>query len=225
MPSDTKAVEAVAIDGPAGAGKSTIARAVAGRLHFLFVDTGAMYRAVTLAAVRAGTDLADPEAMGAVARASKIDFDETGRRVCLDGEDVSDAIRTADLTRKIRHAAAAAPVREELVARQRRIAESRPVVMEGRDITTVVLPDARWKFYLDASVQCRAERRLRDLSAQGDAPGLAALAAEIEARDRSDFDRPVGPLKRTGEQIYLDTSDMTPEEVTDALVRTVNEDR
>jgi cytidylate kinase len=214
-------IDAVAIDGPAGSGKSTVARRLARRLRFLYVDTGAMYRAVALAARRRGVELADPEAMGAVAREAAIRFDETGARILLDGEDVSRAIRTAETTAITRYAAAAPPVRAELVRRQQALAADRPVVMEGRDITTVVLPHARWKFYLDASVACRARRRLQDLEAQGESTSLAALMESIEARDRSDRERAVGPLRRTDEQIYLDTSGMDVQEVVGHLAERI----
>jgi cytidylate kinase len=222
MPDTPEPIDAVAIDGPAGAGKSTVARAVARRLGFLYVDTGAMYRAVALAAVRRGVDLEDPEAMGRVAESIDLAFDATGERIAVDGEDVTAAIRTPDLTKKIRYAAGAEPVRRALVRDQQAIAETQPVVMEGRDITTVVLPHARWRFYLDASVECRARRRLRDLEAAGHAASFEELAAGIAERDRSDTERAVGPLRRTGEQIYLDTSAMTQAEVIDRVVGIVD---
>lgn len=215
---------AVGIDGPAGAGKSTVAKLVAQRLGFLYVDTGAMYRAVTLAAMRAGVELEDERAMGAVASAVDIGFNDDGTRIFLNGEDVSADIRTPELTRLIRFAARAEPVRTVLVAQQQRIASERPVVMEGRDITTVVMPDARWPFYLDASVACRAQRRLQDLVAMGREVDLDTLVRDIEERDASDFNRSVGPLQRTDAQIYVDTSDMTREQVVDALVARVTAD-
>ncbi|MFW5857123.1 MAG: (d)CMP kinase, partial [Planctomycetota bacterium] len=199
-------------------------RAVADRLGFVYVDTGAMYRAVALAALRRGVALDDPEAMGGVARAVTIAFDVTGTRLLLDGEDVSAAIRTAEVTRNTRYAASAPPVRTELVRRQQELAADRQVVMEGRDITTVVLPHARWKFYLDASVACRARRRQADLAAAGEPADLAVIADEIEARDRSDRERAVGPLRRTDDQIYLDTSDLSPEAVVDRIVTRVRAD-
>ena len=214
----------VGIDGPAGAGKSTVARRVAERLGFLFVDTGAMYRAVTLAAMRAGTPLEDDAAMGAVARACTITFSPDGTAVFLDGEDVSAAIRTPELTRNIRHAASAPSVRAVLVARQQSMARERPVVMEGRDITTVVIPGAKWLFYLDASVECRVRRRLADLVASGQKADPEELRLDIVARDQSDFNRAVGPLCRTPEQVYLDTSGMTADAVIAAIIDRVRAD-
>jgi cytidylate kinase len=218
-------IEAIGMDGPAGAGKSTVAKRVAEALDFLYVDTGAMYRAVTLAAMQTETDLEDDQAMGALARESEIRFDHTGTKVFLNGDDVSEAIRTPELTRNIKYAAGSTAVRTELVRQQQAIAKHRPVVMEGRDITTVVLPHARWPFYLDASVDCRAERRMKDLEAKGEAMAMEELKRDIEARDRSDAEREVGPLQRTDAQIYLDTSAMTQEEVVDWIVKRVRKDR
>ena len=213
--------EAVAIDGPAGAGKSTVARELAQALGYTYVDTGAMYRAVALAARRRGVELEDPDAMGTVAREVRLDIDASGTRILLDGEDVSAEIRTPGVTAITRYAARAEPVRRVLVERQRLLARERAVVMEGRDITTVVLPDARWKIYLDASVEERARRRAKDLEAQGIAPDLPALEREIADRDRSDTEREVGPLKRTPEQIYLDSSALRREETVARLCRMV----
>ncbi|MFH0910827.1 MAG: (d)CMP kinase [Planctomycetota bacterium] len=220
-----RAIRAVAIDGPAGAGKSTVARGVAEALGFLYIDSGAMYRAVTLAAMRAGANLHDPEALGAVARSCRLDFDESGTRILLDGEDVSTAIRTPEITAQVRFAASAPPVRAELVGRQRALARARPVVMEGRDITTVVLPEAQWKFYLDAAPECRARRRLKDLDAAGHPTRLEALLGEIASRDRSDLERAVGPLKRTGDQVYLDTTDLSVAEAVQQIVRRAQDGR
>lgn len=214
-------IEAVAIDGPAGAGKSTVARAVAERLGYTFVDTGAMYRAVTVAALREGMALADEAALGRVAQAHRIEFDASGTRVFLDGEDVTAAIRDPGLTAQVKFAARAVPVRRELVRQQKLLAEGRPVVMEGRDITTVVLDRAKHKFYLDASVDCRARRRQADFARAGQPANLAAISADIEERDRSDRERAEGPLRRTDEQIYLDTSEMDAEAVINFIVEKV----
>jgi cytidylate kinase len=208
-----KLFEGVGIDGPAGAGKSTIAKTLAKNLGYLFVDTGAMYRAVTLAAMRKGVTLEDEPAMGKIARKIKINFDQTGTKVFVDGEDVSEEIRKPELTANIKFAARAPEVREELVRQQQAIAQTQPVVMEGRDITTVVLKNARWKFYLDASVECRALRRQKDLAGKGIEEGLEKISKDIKERDRSDFERRVGPLMRTDDQIYVDTSDMSQQEV------------
>jgi cytidylate kinase len=210
---NNKLFEGVGIDGPAGAGKSTIAKTLAKNLDYLFVDTGAMYRAVTFAAMQKGVALEDEAAMGEVARIIKISFDTTGTKVFIDGEDVSKEIRTPELTVNIKFAARAPEVRDELVRQQQVIAQTRPVVMEGRDITTVVLKNAKWKFYLDASVECRAIRRQKDLAGKGIDEDIEKIKRDIEERDRSDFERKVGPLMRTDEQIYVDTSNMSQSEV------------
>lgn len=222
--------DAVAIDGPAGAGKSTIARAVADALGFLYVDTGAMYRAVTLAARERGVDLEDEDAMGEVARAVAIDFGGDGRTILLDGRDVSPNIRTPELTAVVRYAARAAPVRAEMVARQQALADRRPVVMEGRDITTVVLPRARWKFLLTASAEERARRRFDEFRAAGHEVEYDSILAEV--RDRDESDRAVGPLKAamerasaTGDIRLLDTTDLSAAQVVERVVSVVRDEK
>jgi len=217
--------DAVAIDGPAGAGKSTVARLLARRLGWTYVDSGAMYRAVTLKAVRAGVDLEDVDAVVEVARAARVEPAEvTGsERTLLDGEDVSDEIRRPELTRLVRKVAGAGPARKVLVDKQRRLAEGRPVVMEGRDIGTVVLPDARVKFFLDASLEERARRRARDLRRAGVEVALDALRAELASRDRSDRGRKVGPLALAEDAEVVDTTDMALEEVVDLLASKTRE--
>ncbi len=222
-------IEAVAIDGPAGAGKSTIARAVAEALGFLYVDTGAMYRAVALQARRAGVVLVDPEVMEHVAQTCRIDFDETGARVFLNNEDVSGSIRSPEITEITRFAARAPGVRAHLVRQQQQIARRRAVVMEGRDIATVVLPHARWKFFVTASPEVRARRRVADFEAQGHETDFDKVLTEIHERDDSDFK--VGPMAAALHQaekglIHLvDTSDMTPAAVIDEIVAVIRAER
>jgi len=216
---------AVAIDGPAGAGKSTVGRALARRLGWLYVDTGAMYRAATLKALRMGAEFADAAALAKIAADARIEFvdepapgDESPVRVLLDGEDVTEAIRRPELTRHVKHVASCAAARREMVRRQRELAESRPVVMEGRDIGTVVLPDAVAKFYLDASLEERARRRAIDIERQGGGPAdLATVMRELELRDRSDRERDAGPLARAEDAEVVDTTGMTVAEVVEAL--------
>lgn len=217
---------AIAIDGPAGAGKSTVAGKVAARLNFLYVDTGAMYRAVALKATRAGVNLEDEAALGAVACGSNLEFDASGTRLLLDGVDVSREIRSPEITAVTRYAARAKPVREELVRRQREMAAARPVVMEGRDITTVVLRDARWKFYLSASPEERARRRAQEMSAAGHAAEFDAILRDILDRDASDMK--VGPLKEAyaiaaagGDIMLLDTTGLDPDGVAACIVAAV----
>ena len=216
-------LEAIAIDGPAGSGKSTVARGVAERLGFLYVDTGAMYRAVALAALRAGVDLEASDAVGRVARDCRIDFDESGSRVFLNGDDVTDMIRTPDVTEKVRYAARSQETRQELVAHQQELAKGRPVVMEGRDITTVVLKNARWKFFLTATPEVRAERRLADFTGAGHVVDYETLLAEIKDRDESD--NSVGPMKVAqeiaargdGQIELLDTTEMSADDVIECI--------
>ncbi len=215
--------DAVAIDGPAGSGKSSVAKAIAKARGFLYVDTGAMYRAVALKAIRAGVDLEDPEAMASVAADAAIAFDATGARILLDGEDVSAAIRTPEVARNVKFAARVPAIRARLVAMQQAMCEERPVVMEGRDITTVVLPRARWKFFLTASAEARAQRRHAEMRAAGSDIPLAALVDDINARDASDYQ--VGPMKDARDRAlagdgirYLDTSAMTQSEVVAAIL-------
>ncbi len=217
-------MRAVAIDGPAGAGKSTVGRALAERLGWLYVDTGAMYRAVTLKAVREGVDLecsADSLAaeLARVACEARVDLKEgpSGCRVILDDEDVTDAIRTPELTRLVRHVARCGAARAEMVKKQRALAEVGGVVMEGRDIGTVVLPDAAAKFYLDAAPHERARRRAVDLRGAGAEVDRERLEAEIASRDRSDRERADGPLKAADDAEVVDTSGMTFDEVVDRI--------
>lgn len=215
----------VAVDGPAGAGKSTVAREVARRLGFLHLDTGAMYRAVTLAALRSGTDLADGVGLGEVARSARIEIESSadGRdRVLLDGEDVTEAVRSAEVTAAVSTVAAVRPVREALVAAQRRLArDGSGAVLEGRDIGSVVFPDARWKFYLDASADERARRRASEIAEFGRPADADAIRREIDRRDAADSNRPVNPLVRLPDAVYLDSTGLTVEQVVEEIVRRV----
>jgi cytidylate kinase len=222
-------MRAVAIDGPAGAGKSTVGRALAERLGWLYVDTGAMYRAVTLKAVREGVDLESGDVedgtnalaaeLARVAREARVELREgpPGRCVMLDGEDVTEAIRTPELTRLVRHVARCGAARAEMVTKQRALAEAGGIVMEGRDIGTVVLPEAAAKFYLDAAPDERARRRAVDLEGAGADVDRSRLEAEIVSRDRSDRERADGPLKAAADAEVVDTSGMSFEEVVDRL--------
>jgi cytidylate kinase len=216
----------ITIDGPAGSGKSTVARRLAERLDATFLDTGAMYRAVTLAAVRDGADLSDPQRLIDVLDRRRFDF-EAARGVMLvriDGGDVTEAIRDNELTAKVRYAASAAPVRARLVEMQRAFAARYPkVVTEGRDQGTVAFPDARVKFYLTADTAERARRRVVELRAKGADADFEQIRREIESRDESDESRAVGPLKPAVDAITVDTTGLSIERVVDLLQRLVQE--
>ena len=201
----------IAIDGPSGAGKGTIARNVSQALGFRHVDTGAMYRAVGWKAVHEGIALDDE---GAVARlAERADIVVEGGVVAIDGHDVTRAIRTPDIDKAATAVARLPKVREVLVARQRALGADGAVVMEGRDIGTVVFPDADVKIYLDASAEERARRRATDPAHSGSQAGQAAVAEAIQARDNADTTRPVSPLLLAPDAVRIDTTDMPIERV------------
>jgi cytidylate kinase len=210
----------VAIDGPAGAGKSTIARRVAAKLGYVYIDTGAMYRAIALWALRTGIAVDDMHRLEQLARAARIEFPAEGH-IELNGEDVSGAIREPGVSEAASKVAAVPAVRRALVERQREIAESHSVVMEGRDIGTVVFPQAHVKIYLDATAQVRAERRAEDLRRKGVESTAASLAREIEDRDRRDRTRPHSPLMQAPDAAYLDTTGLSPDEVENEILRLV----
>lgn len=211
----------IAIDGPAGAGKTTIARGVADALGWDYVDTGAMYRAITLGALRRGVDPADASAVERVAREAKIV--SAGRTISLDGEDVSEAIRTADVTRSVPVVAAHAGVRASLVELQREAARTRDVVMEGRDIGSVVVPDAPVKVFLTASLEERARRRTGELGLEPSRDGLAGMEARIAERDAADSTREASPLQRAPDAIEIDTTGRSIEDITRAIVALASE--
>jgi cytidylate kinase len=205
----------VAIDGPAGAGKSTVARSVARRLGFLYIDTGAMYRAVALWALRTGVALDDFHRLEQLARQARIEFD--GRQtVLLNGENVTEAIREPTVAEAASKIAACGGVRRAMSAEQRRIAASHSSVMEGRDIGTVVFPEAQVKIFLDADPDERARRRAVET---GGAPDQ--VAREMEVRDRRDRTRSEAPLTQAPDAEYLDTSGLSPEQVEEAILKLV----
>ena len=213
----------IAIDGPAGAGKSTAARALAARLGYAYVDSGAMYRAVGLVARERGIDPADGAALGAVVAHLAITFrpGPEGQRVLLGGRDVTEAIRAPEAGEWASRVAAVQAVRARLVERQRGLGAEGGVVMDGRDVGTVVFPDADCKFFLTASVEERARRRQADVRAAGGADTLAATRQAVEDRDRRDRERAHSPLRPAADAIVVDTSTLTPAEVVERLLATV----
>ncbi|MBN1526013.1 MAG: (d)CMP kinase [Candidatus Omnitrophica bacterium] len=209
----------IAIDGPAGSGKSTVAKLIAGRLNFVYIDTGAMYRALTLKAMREKIDLEDAAALTELARATKIDLaHDAGLKVFLDGEDVTGLIRTPELTNNVKHVAGVAGVRSEMVKLQQAIGRRRSSVLEGRDIGTVVFPDAQYKFYLDAHIEERTKRRHKELLESGMHVTLDAMKQDIETRDTSDIERKVGALKKAEDAVVVDTTHLTIDEVVEKLL-------
>mgnify|MGYP002622805330 FL=1 len=205
----------VTIDGPAGAGKSSVARALAERLAFEFLDTGAMYRAVALAALEAGHNWDDASGLAALARSLTIEL--AGDRVLLNGRDVSQEIRTPRVTANIYHAADNAAVRTHLVELQRRAAAGKNIVSEGRDQGSVVFPDARCKIFLTATPEERARRRVADLESRGQTATFAEVFAEQNRRDLRDSSRDVGPLVEPDDAVVVWTDGLTPEEVVERL--------
>lgn len=211
----------IAIDGPAGTGKSTLARTLAGRVGGAYLDTGAMYRVATLHVLREGIDPEDGEAVSAATADLPLEIgtDAGAERILLDSEDVSEEIRTAPVTANVSAVSAVAQVRENLVRLQRRLAAGGgTVVLEGRDIGTVVLPDAEVKIYLTASPEVRARRRTDQDRAAGRAAEYEEVLAAVIERDRKDSTRAASPLRPAADAVVIDTSDLTLEEVLDRLV-------
>ena len=212
----------VAIDGPAGSGKSTISRLVANKLKFIYLDTGAMYRALTLAAMEQGIDLRDEDALINLIRRIKIDLKNDKKnnlRIMLNGGDVTEKIRAHRVTARVFRVAASAGVRKEMVRLQRRITRGKNAVVEGRDIGTVVFPKAGKKFYLDADYKERAKRRYRQLREKGIVPpGLKKLEQEILKRDNYDVTREVAPLRLAKDATCIDTTNLNISGVVDKVL-------
>jgi cytidylate kinase len=220
----------VAIDGPAGAGKTTVTRAVARELGYLYVDTGAIYRAVALGAERRGVSWGDESAMGALAHelaaadAVKLETTEDGdQRILLSGEDVSTTIRTQHVASGASKVSAIPQVRAALLEMQRKTGEQGGVVLEGRDIGTVVFPDAEAKFFLTASVDVRAGRRLKELGERGHVADLETIRREVAERDQRDSQRAVAPLKQADDAVLVDSSELPVDAVVRLIVGRVKE--
>jgi len=210
----------IAIDGPAGAGKSTIARMVAGRLGFVYVDTGAMYRAVTWKALQLGLTPDRTEEIVKAAEAMDIVLKPgpEGQTVIVDGQDVTQEIRSREVTRAVSAIASIPQVRELLVSRQKAMASGKGVVMDGRDIGTHVLPDAELKIFLTADVKERALRRLRELGPEDRPATLEELEREIARRDKLDAERTISPLVKAPDAVLLDSTGMGVDEVVDRIL-------
>ena len=209
----------VAIDGPSGAGKSTIARRLASRLGFVYIDTGAMYRAVALWAERQGVDPADMHRAEQLAIAAQIEL--APGRILLNGEDVTEAIRRPEISNGASKISAVPGVRRAMVGKQREIGEQTSVVMEGRDIGTVVFPQADVKVFLDANPAERVRRRYVELAAKGETISSEQLASEMRERDQRDTTRADAPLSQAPDAVYLDSTSMGIEEVEEAILKIV----
>ena len=216
---------AVAVDGPAGSGKSTVAKEIAKALGILYIDTGAMYRTVGMACLKKGIDPADEGAV--VASLDDLDmkiFPEAGgQRILLDGEDITSCIRTEEIGKAASSVAAYQKVREKLVEIQQGLAKEQSVIMDGRDIGTKVLPDAEVKIYLDASVEERAKRRVGELEAQGKTADLEIIREEIAHRDYQDMHRENSPLCRADDAVNVDTTGLDIPAVTEKLLALIAE--
>lgn len=210
----------IAIDGPAGAGKSTIAKRIAEEMGFIYVDTGAMYRAMALYLIRRGIAPDDTERISGLCKEAdiSIEYRDGEQTVLLDGENVNAYLRTEEVGNMASRSSAVPAVREKLVELQQKLAAEKSVVMDGRDIGTVVLPNADVKIYLTASVEARAKRRFLELEEKKVPCRLEEIAADIEKRDHQDMHREHSPLKQAEDAIYLDSSEMTVREVADAVI-------
>ena len=215
----------IAIDGPAGAGKSTIAKIVAETLGFTYIDTGAMYRAVTYKALKQNIHLDDETKLAEMLAESTIDLkpSQQGQLVFLDGENVSAEIRSNEVTSSVSQVAAHAKVREQLVAQQQKLAANGGVVMDGRDIATHVLKDAELKIFMSATVEERAKRRFIDNEKRGIESSLEKLKEEIALRDKMDSEREASPLIQAEDALFLDTTDLSIDEAAQAILKLAKE--
>jgi cytidylate kinase len=215
----------IAIDGPVGSGKSSVAQRVAALLGCTHLDTGAMYRAIALKAIRSGVALDNQAAVEALATDTRIDIASAGGmlRILLDGADVTEEIRNPEMSQQASVVAVAPGVRRVLVAEQRRIGAAGGVVIEGRDVGTVVFPDAGLKIFLDASVEVRARRRWLEYQQKGREIAFEQLLAEVHERDRRDRERPISPLRRAPDAVYVDSTALDAEEVARLIVMLARE--
>lgn len=214
----------ITIDGPAGAGKSTVAKALARKLGLAFMDTGAMYRALTVKALRRKVKLDDEQSLAALARETVIDLvNEPGKplKVLLDGEDVSETIRSVEVTNNTFYIARTPGVRHVMVEWQRRMGSRQSMVGDGRDLGTVVFPKAGYKFYLDAEFKVRCQRRIDELEARGEVVDAEALSRDLAERDHQDLTRKVGPLRQADDAVHIDSTHMSVDQVVEFIARKI----
>lgn len=214
----------VAIDGPASAGKSTVAKLVAKQFHYVYCDTGAMYRAITLKAIRTGVSSDDLAGIAKIVKSSKMTFEpsDDGQKVFIDGKEITEAIRQEDVTNSVSAVAAIGEVRKQLSAQQQEIAKDGGIVMDGRDIGTSVLPDAEVKIFLIASVEERAQRRYKENIQKGINTPLDELQMEIEARDYKDSHRKISPLTKAADAVEIDTTSLSIDQVVEKIANVIN---
>lgn len=211
----------IAIDGPAGSGKSTVAKELAKKMKITYIDTGAMYRAVALKAIRSHVPMEDEQALDDMLSATEIDFSDG--KIYLDGEYVEQEIRSAEVTQKVSPVSAIAKVRERMVEKQRAIAERRDCVLDGRDIGTVVFPFAEVKIFLSADVAVRAQRRMKENLEKGMQADYEQVKQSMIERDLADSTRAHSPLKKSEDAVEIDTSDQTVEEICQAIIQIIRE--
>ncbi len=213
----------VAIDGPSGSGKSTVAKRLAGRLGYMYIDTGAMYRAVALQAKRDNIDINDSAALIRLCESVKLEFvpDNGGLRTILNGEDVSEAIRTPEMSMAASDISARKEVRQALLSLQRRMGENGGVVLEGRDVGTVIFPNAEAKFFLDASLEERGKRRYKELAAKGMNVTLEQTVEDVRKRDINDSSREIAPLKMADDAVLVDSTNLGVEEVVEKMIEVI----
>lgn len=207
----------IAVDGPSGAGKSTIAKAVAKKLHIDYIDTGAMYRAIGYKMLKEGVAVDDLDGIRKLLDTTEIDFSQ-GNTI-LDGKVINDLIRTPEISKQASSCSAVGIVREKLVDLQKKMGQAKSVVMDGRDIGTVVFPDAEYKFFITASVEERARRRYEELLAKGQKVAYDQVLTDITARDHNDTTREITPLRKADDAIEVNTTNMTIEEVIDYICK------
>lgn len=216
---------AIAVDGPAGSGKSTVAKAVAKRLGIIYVDTGAMYRAVAYFCIKKGISCADETAVLTLLKEINLEIQPKidGQRIFLDGEDITNQIRTQEIGQGASRVATIQSVRQKLGDMQREMAKNNSVIMDGRDIATSVLPQAEVKIYMDAGVDERARRRMGELEAKGENPAFETIREEIIRRDENDMNRLYSPLRQAEDALYLDTTEMTIEQAAEKILQIAKE--